>query len=191
MRQLCLTFFTLCLVVFCIGAETELQTQISSFKESSSLDEIEKEIFANYKCQRGEQAYLSEENTEQACFVFLSFSVPEATWIVLNQEVKKINGSIRVKGAPQNSLKELAKQIKHLRSVGVDSPIIIDPEAFSRFNITAVPAFVVIDHEKFDVILGNIPLVEVLRVLKERGETTKQSKTLFKQLTKPLHAMEK
>lgn len=104
-------------------------------------------------------------------FIFLSFSVPESTWIDLSNELKNYNGAIILRGLPNNSFKEFANRIYHLRAQGVSSPIQIDPRLFEAYDIQVVPSFVAKGKEGFDKVSGNISLEYATHLFKEKGNS--------------------
>ncbi len=103
--------------------------------------------------------------------VFMSFSVPVESWLSLSVEVQKVNGVFLIRGLPQNSFQELSKKILHLKELGFDGTIQIDPLAFRANDIHNVPTFLVREGDQSDKVEGNISLSSALTLLSEKGET--------------------
>ena len=101
---------------------------------------------------------LDHQDTETSLYVFMSFSVPDETWLMLSEEIIRYRGIIILKGLPGNSFKELAFRINALRSRGMKAPVQIDPNLFVRFGVDSVPSFVKINEESFNKISGNFSL---------------------------------
>lgn len=99
-----------------------------------------------------------QPDPETTLYVFMSFSVPEETWIALSEEVLLAKGIMVLKGLPGNSFQELSRKIYYLRSRGVKATVQIDPVLFSRYNVDIVPCFVKTTAEGFDKLSGNVSL---------------------------------
>ena len=114
-------------------------------------------------------------------FVFMSFSIPDHAWISLSQELEKIGGTFVLRGLPNQSFQELAVRILKLKEQGVNAPIQLDPKSFLKFEIHQVPAFVAVEEQNFDKVLGHISIKFALEKMAEYGET-KVAKTLHQLL---------
>ena len=99
----------------------------------------------------------------QNLMVFISFSVPMESWKEWSVGMEKSGGTFVLRGLPDNSFQLFSKKVTELRKEGVKAPIVIDPEAYSKYGIEAVPAVVQLDGQKYDKMSGNIRLEEVLR----------------------------
>lgn len=111
--------------------------------------------------------------------VFMSFSVPIESWKDLSSQLEQMGGSFVLRGLPENSVKSFLKQIASLREAGVNAPILIDPEAFEKYAIKAVPTVVLINGEKYDKITGNILLKTVLKSFAEKGSVKEIAKNIL------------
>lgn len=108
--------------------------------------------------------------------VFISFSVPKATWRELDSQLqslcdkslrgKPLDGAFILRGLPKNSFSELADGIKD-----IGSTVLIDPRPFEEYGINKVPAFVLVKGDKFDKVEGNISLSCALDLIANQGET--------------------
>lgn len=99
----------------------------------------------------------------QKLLVFISFSVPTASWIDWSKELEKRGGVFVLRGLPKNSFQLFAQKIMDLRNSGVNAPVIIDPEAFQMYSIDRVPTVVLREGEKYHKLAGNLSLEAVLR----------------------------
>lgn len=111
--------------------------------------------------------------------VFLSFTVPETTWINLSKELEKCGGAIVLRGLPKNSFRLLSLTLQGLMKKGVNSPILINPQLFKKYEVKTVPTIVFVDDEKFDKVSGNISLSYAVEHAAQHGETETAFK-LFK-----------
>lgn len=80
------------------------------------------------------------QKEQNKIIIFMSYSVPKPVWQKLRDEAKALNKPIQfvLRGLPSNSFQELAKKV-----LDYGCQISIDPPLFERYNITAVPAFLV------------------------------------------------
>jgi type-F conjugative transfer system pilin assembly protein TrbC len=133
-----------------------LKQQVALVKIGNQDREVEIAIGkANKKCL---VALPSVENIQTSLYVFVSFSLPEETWLTLSQEVTKVGGVLVLRGLPNNSFKQLAHKVHALREKGVLAPVQIDPKLFSKFAVTKIPCFVTTYKEDFDKLTGNVSL---------------------------------
>lgn len=131
------------------------------------------------KCMAKESAQMPDP----ALLVFISFSVPDATWLSLSNEIAKINGVFILRGLPNNSFQELAQRLLKLRQNRVNAEIQINPELFEKYGITSVPTFVISEEGKFDKVSGNISPSYAIDLAVQEGETASTARKLKKQLT--------
>lgn len=82
------------------------------------------------------------QKEQNKIIIFMSYSVPKPVWQKLRDEAKALNKPIQfvLRGLPSNSFQELAKKV-----LDYGCQISIDPPLFERYNITAVPAFLMKD----------------------------------------------
>ena len=92
--------------------------------------------------------------------VFLSFSVPNETWIQLGHEMDKHDAVCVLRGIPNHSFQAFAHKIAELKNKGFSADVQLNPNLFKEYNITAVPSFVLLhDSEgEYDKITGNVSL---------------------------------
>ena len=118
---------------------------------------------------------------QTSLYVFVSFSLPDETWLTLSKELEKVGGIFILRGLPENSFKNLALKVQALRKKGLKIPLQVDPRLFTKFDVQAIPTFVINEEEKFDKLSGNVSLAFALEKMSLRGET-ENAKKLRKRL---------
>ncbi|NGX52238.1 MAG: hypothetical protein KR126chlam5_00534 [Candidatus Anoxychlamydiales bacterium] len=107
-------------------------------------------------------------DNQSAVYIFISFSVPENTWLELDRTTSPINKIFVVRGIPNNSFEAFEKQIAALKDTGFSSSVEINPELFHKYEIKNVPSFVVTDGGSFKKVSGNISLQTALEILEKK-----------------------
>lgn len=98
---------------------------------------------------QGDEAFSSSDDAQKKygetqeqnhITIFMSYSIPKEVWQGLWRESIALKQPIQfvLRGLPNNSFQELAK-----KSMEYGCPVSIDPPLFERYNITAVPAFLI------------------------------------------------
>lgn len=131
----------------------------------------------NGKCLTG--AKRTEE--EPTLRVFISFSVPDETWLHLSQDIADVNGVFVLQGLPNNSFRDFAKRLVTLRERGLSVQVDIDPKVFKRYEITRVPAFVIAEDGRFDKVTGNVSIGFAIDLMARQGDTA-MAKSLMNRL---------
>ncbi len=81
------------------------------------------------------------------------------------------------RGLVNNSFKDTTQAVYALIKEKRQGGLMLDPTLFKKFNITQVPAFVMVDHSnlsqplcsKYDVVYGNVSLEYALRKFANNG----------------------
>lgn len=122
----------------------------------------------------------SEQIAQPSLFIFISFSVPEATWLSLSKEAARLGGGTFVlQGLPENSFVELAKRLFKLKEQGLNIQVEVDPIRFRKYGVVTVPSFVVQgSDESFDKLGGHVSLAYALEYMAHRGDTA-ESKQIY------------
>ncbi len=136
--------------------------------------------------ERGSAAnHASERKTGSRLLVFVSFSMPDASLRALGEAAHAAGASILFQGFSDSSIPVMGANVRRVFGEEMEIGFGIDPTAFSRFNITAVPAVVALKeplqtcrtrHCKDDVtpdhdrIVGNATLPFMLETIAARGE---------------------
>lgn len=115
-------------------------------------------------------------------FLFTTLSMPLESWKSHSFFLQKVGGCFVLQGLPDNSFSSLSQKIQELREAGVHAEILLDPPAFEKYKIQAVPTIVFDDGEQYDKIAGNIALPSALNIFAKSGETHQSAAELLKQL---------
>lgn len=101
-------------------------------------------------------------------YVFLSFSMPEASLKVWIAQAKEKRAAIVINGLIENSFK---KTLSKISSLNANSGLYIDPTLFRKYGVKKVPA-VAVDYGNgnYSVVYGNIGLNASLEELCETSE---------------------
>lgn len=106
--------------------------------------------------------------------VFVSFSMPEVLLKQTLQEAASYQIPVLLNGLIDNSMAKTAEKLMVLSEVIPNLTLEIDPTAFERFGIHQVPALVVAEGRRFDVLYGNLPIKEGLyRLVNGEADLTK------------------
>lgn len=103
-------------------------------------------------------------------YVFISFSMPEPLLIEILKEADLLKIPSYLNGLYQHSMQKTIHRILRLSNKIKNLTIQIDPRLFERFSIHAVPALVVSNGKKWDVIYGNLSLSAGLERIADQGE---------------------
>lgn len=101
--------------------------------------------------------------------VYVSFSMPKQLLIETLQESVQLNIPVYLNGLHQDSMEKTVRKIMSLTQRVPNLNLQIDPTAFERYSITSVPALVVDNGKKFDVIYGNLSLAKGLERIALQG----------------------
>jgi conjugal transfer pilus assembly protein TrbC len=75
-----------------------------------------------------------------ALLIFVSFAMPPESLLRLAQQAKRADGVLVFRGLSGATLHEMVKRVEPLAKAG--AAIEINPEAFARFGVEAVPTFI-------------------------------------------------
>ena len=95
--------------------------------------------------------------------IFVSFSMPQESLKALMTQAQKHGVRVVMRGLIENSWKKTREK---LSEIGL--PIEIDPEAFQKYGVSAVPTFVKVTHDGFDSLGGNVTLDYALEVFSSK-----------------------
>ncbi len=151
----------------------ELKVEYGDFYDSGKL--LAEDLLKK-KCVFSE-SFSADPQT--SLYVFVSFGLPDEAWLTLSKELEKSAGVFVLRGLPENSFHQLAEKLHALRKKGMQATVQIDPRLFTRFQISAVPSFVVSEGDLFDKLKGNVSLEFALEKMASQGETA-MAKTLRK-----------
>lgn len=118
--------------------------------------------------------------TSNKLFLFVSFSLPTESWKEYSVFLEKVGGSFVLRGLPENSFSSLSKKIIELRKEGIQAEILLDPESFEKYAITAIPSLILDNGKQYDKISGNITPTISLSYFANSGQTKNLAKQLLK-----------
>ncbi len=151
------------------GVKVEQNTPKNTSSPKCSFDASSSDLF------------FSEGSLKNNLFVFTSFSTPIETWKEYSYHLEQLGGAFVLRGLPNNSFEELQKKILEIRKAGIRAQILLDPEAFEKYEITAVPTLILIQDSKYDKSVGNVHIPYILTLFSESGDTKEQALQLLKQ----------
>ncbi len=101
---------------------------------------------------------------------FVSFSIPEPQLVALIKEAENHNIPIYIRGLVKNDMRATTKAMLYLATKYDVKGLLVDPVRFDYYGIEAVPALVKKCGSQFDVVFGNVNLVEALALIKSKGD---------------------
>lgn len=129
-------------------------------------------------CQATE-CRLSQTTGSPELLVFVSFSMPEQSLKLWSEQVARLNGKLLIRGFFEDSLQKTTQKTLELFGEKGGAELLIDPEAFQKFNIQVVPAVVLSENQecltetcpppKFDLVYGDTDLEAALKLIADRG----------------------
>ena len=124
--------------------------------------------------------------------IFVSFSMPINSLKAWSTQAKKIHAPLVIRGLVNDSFLDTQKSVKKM--IGdQQGGIMIDPRLFKQYQITQVPAVVILHknnnpclrnqscwgQENFDVVFGDIGLESALQMIVNRGDNAKTAQRLL------------
>lgn len=150
--------------------EYVLKEMLTKYSELQSLEGQTPEVIKDY-------------NTNFR--IFVSSSMPKSLLKNYAREATKYNATLVFKGLPNGSFKELISLVTEIESDGIKAPMQIDDEAFDKFNVSSVPAFVLCNEPGilklgkgvtlYDKITGNIGIKAALEKFADSGELKQEA----------------
>lgn len=121
-----------------------------------------------------------ERPPEGDAYYFLSFSLPDEALGRLIDQASRYQIPATIRGLIDNNMQKTTAKMFDLVKENNRGGLSIDPEAFGRYGITAVPALVVRCGKTFDVVYGDISLKGLLKKVSENGTCRKTAKQYLK-----------
>lgn len=157
--------------------QTKKQVESPSIKKELSLASKTTES-QETKCPSGGCFEGAPVEEDYPLLVFISFSMPEASLLSFAKELETYGGVFVIRGLPNNSFAEFFNKLNHLKEIGMDAPILVDPDSFKKYEVTEVPTIVLKGDEAFDKMTGNVPASYALETFSEKGEEQYLAKEL-------------
>lgn len=117
---------------------------------------------------------------EGDAYYFLSFSLPDDALSRLIDQASQYQIPATIRGLIDNNMQKTTEKMFELVKQTNRGGLAIDPEAFGRYGITAVPALVVRCGKTFDVVYGDISLKGLLKKVSEDGDCRQTARTYLK-----------
>lgn len=118
------------------------------------------------------KAGLAQPANNPGLKVFVSFSMPPELLRVWLTQASQLGAPLVLRGFDNNSFQKTAKDYLVVRGESHLPGMLIDPTAFERYQITAVPAVVLEDSAgESDILYGNIALDSALETFSQKGST--------------------
>ena len=110
-------------------------------------------------------------------YIFATLSMPNLK--ALLQDAQKYGGIVTIRGLKNNSMKETVSEL--LKITKLDSEgVMIDPLLFKEYQISRVPAFVLVQDNTYDKIAGNFSTRYALEKIASLGDLKAQANELLK-----------
>ncbi len=138
-----------------LNKEKTVQAIHATFSESKKRCVIRKE---------GEESVAPARNGVHL-MIFMSFCIPPQVWQDLYKDWETYPFTFVVRGLPQNSFEALIQKIH-----AINCPVDVNPDLFDQYEIDKVPAFVFVQDDQYEGVLGNVSLSCVLDHFKEHGK---------------------
>lgn len=127
---------------------------------------------------RQQQAAAGAKPVPQALY-FVSFSIPQTGLKRLILDADRFGIPATLRGMINNDMRQTANAVLQLVNEDQRGGVQIDPQAFRRYGINAVPALVVTCGETYDRIAGNLALQQALTKVAESGECAGTAKAIL------------
>jgi conjugal transfer pilus assembly protein TrbC len=127
---------------------------------------------------RQQQAAAGAKPVPQALYI-VSFSIPKTGLKRLILDADRFGIPATLRGMVNNDMRQTANAVLQLVNEDQRGGVQIDPQAFRRYGINAVPALVVTCGETYDRIAGNLALQQALTKVAESGECADTAKAIL------------
>ena len=116
--------------------------------------------------------------------VLVSFSMKEESLHKLIEQTNKVKIPLVLRGLVDNSAKETLRRINAIDPQGLGNWK-IDPRLFRKYNVSAVPAFVIAKQDQHVLVRGDISLDYALSIMaREDNELARKANILLRKLTR-------
>ncbi len=171
---------------FALEAKKNMSKMIAPYKEEAKRAHAKSG--GVYQSQNEYQSH-QVVASHSTIVIFVSFSMPDQSIVDYLRDARKINASVVIYGLINNSFKDtfikMASLVKQADGGGVE----LNPPLFNKFNISKVPAVIVLPDDKclarkkqkncaendFDIVYGDIPLFDALRIIRDHGSVSSKN----------------
>lgn len=145
-------------------ANKELIAEVDSFAKEINAKLQEQELINNQFPQ-----YKAKDNRPEI-LIFISLSMSDISIKQWASQADKLGAKLVLRGFVNNSFKQTVRAAHRLFVKDNLGGFTIDPFAFEKYQIKTVPAVVLDADDRFDVVFGNIGLIEALKIIQNEGE---------------------
>lgn len=138
--------------------------------------------FLDAQAQQFRQSMQTGERPVDAALVFVSFSMPPDELKLRLQDATALNIPVVIRGMVNGDMRATANAVAGLVKESNTGGVQIDPTAFRKYNITAVPVLIVAcgnQGDKVDRLQGDLTLNQALKRVAEEGECGQIAKKLL------------
>lgn len=161
----------------------QMQADPSAFRfqppKTTPLFQRDQEFIAKLQAKQRQQLNGVDEKAMPRAIYFLSFSIPHEGVRQRINDAVRLNIPATLRGFVNNNLQDTATAMYDLVKETQRGGVQVDPTAFRKYDITAVPALVVICGDRSDRIAGNIRLEDMLIKVAEEGDCAELAKALL------------
>ncbi|MEL5366292.1 MULTISPECIES: type-F conjugative transfer system pilin assembly protein TrbC [Serratia] len=119
------------------------------------------------------------EQPAEGALYFVSFAIPEEGMRRMLQEARRFGIPATLRGMVNGDMRETVQRVQKLVEAGGIDGVQIDPQPYSQFGITAVPALVVRCAAGFDVVRGNLLMAQALKKVAKDGDCAATAQALL------------
>lgn len=101
--------------------------------------------------------------------IFISTSMPKTSIQQWARQADLLGAELVIRGFVNNSFKDTVMLAQELFVKDKVGGFNVDPFKFKLYNITAVPCVVLDVNKNIDMVLGDIGLIEALKIIQARG----------------------
>lgn len=174
--------------------QEESLRKVESLQNNPAFQEIVTELQTNTP----EKSTASEDprkDLKSELYIFLSFSMGEKAILNLAQETKRFGATLVLRGFIEGSYRKTAQALQIIITK-TGQGVLIDPELYSLFNITAVPTFVLtkpfnlmaaerVQTPIHDKLQGHVSVRYALEQFEQQGDLKQEARLLLKKGANP------
>ncbi|MDP0522272.1 type-F conjugative transfer system pilin assembly protein TrbC [Serratia marcescens] len=119
------------------------------------------------------------EQPAEGALYFMSFAIPEEGMRRMLQEARRFGIPATLRGMVNGDMRETVQRVQKLVEAGGIDGVQIDPQPYTQYGVTAVPALVVRCAAGFDVVRGNLLMAQALKKVAKDGDCAATAQALL------------
>lgn len=119
------------------------------------------------------------EQPAEGALYFVSFAIPEEGVRRMLQEARRFGIPATLRGMVNGDMRETVQRVQKLVEAGGIDGVQIDPQPYTQYGVTAVPALVVRCAAGFDVVRGNLLMTQALKKVAKDGDCAATAQALL------------